>query len=85
MCHDGAGQSKLQRRSFRAMIHWFMKKGYNTALINSLQFLDTKVMAIVSEFLKRTVEGPDIIQVNASEPSVSEGLFTLPSERLFAV
>ncbi|KAJ5247879.1 hypothetical protein N7468_002862 [Penicillium chermesinum] len=30
------------RLSLRAMIHWFMDRGYNISLINSLDFRDTK-------------------------------------------
>jgi hypothetical protein len=50
MCHDGSTQSQAQKAGFRWMIHWFIEQGYNAALINSLEFLDTKVMAMVLEF-----------------------------------
>jgi hypothetical protein len=56
MCHDGSTQSKEQKSSFRWMIHWFIIQGYNAALINSLEFLDTKVMAMVLEFSKIKIE-----------------------------
>ncbi|KAF2437131.1 P-loop containing nucleoside triphosphate hydrolase protein [Tothia fuscella] len=49
MCSDGAQQTSKQKSMFRTMINWFVRSGYNAALINSLEFLDTKVMAMVLE------------------------------------
>ncbi|KAJ5772626.1 DEAD/DEAH box helicase, partial [Penicillium odoratum] len=37
------------RVEFRRMIHWFIARGRNISLINSLEFRDTKVMSIVIE------------------------------------
>jgi hypothetical protein len=60
MCHDGSTQSKAQQAGFRWMIHWFIEHGYNAALINSLEFLDTKVMAMVLEFSKLKMSSDSI-------------------------
>ena len=38
-----------QRLAFRRMIFWLSQHGYNTALINELQFADTKIMTTVVE------------------------------------
>ena len=51
MCHDGAlpllvrpqRDEKVRRAKFRGMIHWLVARGYNVALINGLEWMDTKV------------------------------------------
>ncbi|KAL2701010.1 hypothetical protein AAEP93_007829 [Penicillium crustosum] len=42
-------RGEISRFKFRAMIYWFVVHGYNLALANSLEFRDTKVMAMVIE------------------------------------
>ena len=37
------------KRIFRLLVHWFMSKGYNAALINGLEWRDTKVITTVLE------------------------------------
>jgi hypothetical protein len=64
MCHDGSTQSKAQKAGFRWMIHWFIEQGYNAALINSLEFLDTKVMSMVLEFSNVKVSSESIPRSN---------------------
>ncbi|KAK3078234.1 hypothetical protein LTS18_008096, partial [Coniosporium uncinatum] len=61
MCHDGAtlptrssvnmehsdvAQNKI---AYRHMIQSFVRKGYNVALVNGLEWMDTKVMTVVLE------------------------------------
>lgn len=38
-----------RRRGFRTMLHHFMKLGYSVALVNGLEWRDTKIMTIVLE------------------------------------
>jgi hypothetical protein len=38
-------QEASRKKRFRAMIYLLMKRGYNIALINGLEFVDTKVSA----------------------------------------
>jgi hypothetical protein len=40
---SGSTRGETSQLKFRAMIRWFANRGYNTALINSLEFRDTKV------------------------------------------
>jgi hypothetical protein len=66
MCHDGARPahlttSKAESRkdldrisSFRTMILSFISRGYNVALVNGLEWRDTKVMTMVLEKSRRT-------------------------------
>ncbi|KAJ6117110.1 hypothetical protein N7512_006835 [Penicillium capsulatum] len=42
-------QETKAKTKLRLMIHWLISRGYNVALINSLEFRDTKVMAMVIE------------------------------------
>ncbi|KAJ5499011.1 Helicase C-terminal [Penicillium expansum] len=42
-------RGEISRFKLRAMIYWFVVHGYNLALLNSLEFRDTKVMAMVIE------------------------------------
>jgi hypothetical protein len=71
MCSDGALQSSEQKKMFRWMIYWFIEHGYNAALINSLEFLDTKVMSMVLESPKlqateADIAAPDGLPANAN-------------------
>lgn len=53
LCHDGASSAiehRLQKKHafstkvlYRSMIYSLMKRGYNVALINGLEWMDTKV------------------------------------------
>ncbi|CAG8903721.1 unnamed protein product [Penicillium egyptiacum] len=47
-------RGEISRFKLRAMIYWFVIHGYNLALLNSLEFRDTKVMAMVIESSIRT-------------------------------
>jgi ATP-dependent RNA helicase DDX60 len=61
MCHDGAHLSnkqggedeELQARNAKAhlrfLIHWLVQQGYNVALLNGLEFVDTKVRVLYSQ------------------------------------
>jgi len=61
MCHDGAtlptrspvnvGHPHVARNQIacRHMIQSFIRKGYNVALVNGLEWMDTKVMTVVLE------------------------------------
>ncbi|CAI7648061.1 unnamed protein product [Penicillium glandicola] len=42
-------RGEISRFKLRAMVYWFVVHGYNLALINTLEFRDTKVMAMVLE------------------------------------
>ncbi|OQE32624.1 hypothetical protein PENFLA_c001G10680 [Penicillium flavigenum] len=42
-------RGEILRFKLRAMIYWFVVHGYNIALMDSLEFRDTKVMAMVIE------------------------------------
>lgn len=44
-----SGNVRKARLAFRYMIFWFLTRAYNVALIDGLEFLDTKVMTIVLE------------------------------------
>ncbi|KAG9855606.1 P-loop containing nucleoside triphosphate hydrolase protein, partial [Aureobasidium melanogenum] len=59
MCHDGARSYTTQdrdvpdpRTQLRSMIVHFILSGYNVALINGSEFVDTKIMAMVLETRK---------------------------------
>ncbi|CAD0012299.1 unnamed protein product [Aureobasidium pullulans] len=59
MCHDGARSYTTQesdvpdpRTQLRSMIVHFILTGYNVALINGSEFVDTKIMAMVLETKK---------------------------------
>ncbi|KAG9625358.1 P-loop containing nucleoside triphosphate hydrolase protein, partial [Aureobasidium melanogenum] len=59
MCHDGARSYTTQDRDvpdpriqLRSMIVHFILSGYNVALINGSEFVDTKIMAMVLETRK---------------------------------
>ncbi|CAC9886428.1 unnamed protein product [Aureobasidium pullulans] len=59
MCHDGARAYTTQesdvpdpRTQLRSMIVHFILTGYNVALINGSEFVDTKIMAMVLETKK---------------------------------
>ena len=51
MCHDGAlpllarpqQDDEVRRAKFRGMIYWLVARGCNVALINGLEWMDTKV------------------------------------------
>ncbi|OQE44432.1 hypothetical protein PENCOP_c002G06207 [Penicillium coprophilum] len=42
-------RGEISRFKLRTMIYWFVVHGYNLALLNTLEFRDTKVMAMVIE------------------------------------
>ncbi|KAJ5431201.1 hypothetical protein N7445_008933 [Penicillium cf. griseofulvum] len=42
-------RGEISRFKLRTMIYWFVVHGYNLALINTVEFRDTKVMAMVLE------------------------------------
>lgn len=46
MCHDGAQTTDSSKTAFRQMIQWLVYRGYNIALINSIEFHDTKVSIV---------------------------------------
>ncbi|KAE9979379.1 hypothetical protein EG327_007041 [Venturia inaequalis] len=69
MLHDGAytvrkdgGEEEKQARNakthLRFLVHWLVQKGYNVALMNDLEFVDTKIMTMVLEekHLEKTME-----------------------------
>lgn len=39
---------------FRLVVYWFLDRGYNAALVNGLEWRDTKVMATVLESIRHT-------------------------------
>lgn len=47
-------QETSRKVAFRAMICWLINQGYNAALINGLEWADTKVMTMVVEGLRRS-------------------------------
>ncbi|KAF2753311.1 P-loop containing nucleoside triphosphate hydrolase protein [Pseudovirgaria hyperparasitica] len=49
MCHDGADAPTSSAYIMRSMIMRLTQNGYNIALVNGLEFRDTKVMAMVVE------------------------------------
>lgn len=54
MCHDGADTKNEQsRKELREMISWFISSHYNVALINGLEFRDTKVRTNYMQCLTR--------------------------------
>ena len=67
----------------RPMILWFIARGYNVALLNGIEFQDSKVMAMVVESRSGTV--PDINQPDpvstAPETSASDGVERLPQTK----
>jgi len=58
MCHDGAHLVNKQggeveehharnaKAHFRFLIHWLVQHSYNVALLNGLEFVDTKVSVL---------------------------------------
>jgi len=47
--HEAHEKEMQMRVMFRLLIHWFVKRGYNVALVNGLEWLDTKVVTTVLE------------------------------------
>lgn len=44
----------MMKTMFRHLIHWFLSQGYNAALVNGLEWRDTKVMTTVLESNRST-------------------------------
>ncbi|KAF2467823.1 DEAD/DEAH box helicase [Lindgomyces ingoldianus] len=47
--HDVVGHEMQTKTIYRLFIHWFMERGYNAALVNGLEWRDTKVITTVLE------------------------------------
>lgn len=90
LCHDGASDSDVQRRTilqkdlsvlkeedaghsgsqqsnkaaFRTFIYDMMKRGYNTALVNGLEWHDTKVMTTILEHSRKMdIDVPSLVRL----------------------
>ncbi|KAI4131463.1 MAG: hypothetical protein LQ338_001205 [Usnochroma carphineum] len=65
-------REELQRRaSFRSTIFTFLDHGYNVALIDGLEWMDTKIMTVVVEGPRRSKASSNIVDtVLRSQPSI---------------
>lgn len=51
--HDGVEAELRAKVMFRLLIYWFMERGYNAALVNGLEWRDTKVVTSILENSRR--------------------------------
>ncbi|KAK3076664.1 hypothetical protein LTS18_012403, partial [Coniosporium uncinatum] len=99
MCHDGAtlptrssvkmehshvAQNKI---AYRHMIQSFVRKGYNVALVNGLEWMDTKIMTVVLEAgsLARMNEIMDLDDEGAQSADGKNGKPSLISQSMSLV
>jgi hypothetical protein len=61
--------------AFRGMICWLINQGYNAALINGLEWADTKVMTMVVEGLRRSRLTLNVLRDTAPPQSSQDLLF----------
>lgn len=61
--------------AFRGMICWLINQGYNAALINGLEWADTKVMTMVVEGLRRSRLPLNVLRDTAPPRSSQDLLF----------
>ncbi|KIW83228.1 hypothetical protein Z517_02473 [Fonsecaea pedrosoi CBS 271.37] len=57
--------------ALRRMIHWFIGHSYNIALVTTVEFRDTKVMAMIVEGTRMRVSQPIRTQSNTSQVSAA--------------
>jgi len=71
MMHDGSAPlTQHNRLLFRTMILSFISRGYNVALVNGLEWRDTKVMTMV---LERSRQQPQMSVKTATSPVAQRG------------
>lgn len=72
MCHDGAQHKRGIISSLRTKIITFISRGYNVALVNGLEWRDTKVMTMVLEKTRRGAQLPDNLPIPKGRRSTTE-------------
>ncbi|ORX92235.1 DEAD/DEAH box helicase-like protein [Clohesyomyces aquaticus] len=51
--HEALENELRTKTTFRLLISWFVERGYNAALVNGLEWLDTKIITTVLENIRR--------------------------------
>ncbi|KAF2097657.1 P-loop containing nucleoside triphosphate hydrolase protein [Rhizodiscina lignyota] len=58
MCHDGAHSSDASKSHLRYFMHFLVARGYNIALLNGIEFHDSKIMTLVLEDRRHGADFP---------------------------